>query len=64
MTREQVAKRVRDAVRKTSYTAVAEDMGVSVASVRNLVDYNAKPAKKILKFLGITQPEVYKLEAK
>ena len=64
MTEEQVIKRVKDAVNRTSYMEVAKEMGVSVSSVRTVVDHNVTPGKMMLKHMGITRVVSYKLEAR
>lgn len=61
MTEAQVVKRVADAVKKTSLTAVAREMSVSVSNLHDVLYGAQVPGKKILAHLGIQKVVTYKL---
>lgn len=64
MTEAQVVKRIKDAVNRTSLTAVAREMDVSISNLHNVLTGRISPGRQVLKHMGIVRVVTYKLEAK
>lgn len=64
MTEAKVVERINQAIKRTSLSDVAREMGVAFSNLHAVASGKQAPGKKILKHMGIVRVVSYKLEAR